>query len=559
MNNISIINLAEYQRPIVKETKRDEWVSIGEKNDYYDWLIERYRNSPTHNTVINNIVQLIYGGGLSTLNSQIYPNDWAQFISLTSEEDVRNICGDLYLFGKANIQVHYNDKHEKITAFYHTPANLIRPEKCDENGDIVGYYFCNDWSDTRKFIPERFDAFGTSKSKTEILEIRKYSFGKKYFSDPEYLGCLSYAVLEEEISDYLINVVQNRFSGTKVVNFNNGETDLEKMRAIKRDVESKLTGAKGNSVIVSFNANQEYKTTVDDIPLDNAPEYYKTLSEECTHKILRGHKVTTPLLLGIATQNGFSSNSDELKNGFILFDNMVIRPMQSMLVSGFEKILNFNQNRTKLYFKTLQPLQFQEDIVQVPQQQATILSSHESDLEDYELIDEREVNYDNESELDELIEKANNPTLTMKAVHFVKTGTAYPKRKSSIDGQIFLTRYRYDGEIKEDTREFCKAMLTANKLYRLEDIRLMSEQPVNPGWGPHGTDTYDIFKYKGGGNCHHVWLRQTYRKKGTDLASPLAKVIPSAVAKNEGEIIPTVDRNAFKRPVDMPNNGFLPK
>jgi hypothetical protein len=54
-------------------------------------------------------------------------------------------------------------------------------------------------------------------------------------------------------------------------------------------------------------------------------------------------------------------------------------------------------------------------------------------------------------------------------------------------------------------------MVNAAKVYRKEDIQAMSEMAVNAGWGPRGAATYDIWLYKGGGNCHHYWVRKTYR------------------------------------------------
>jgi hypothetical protein len=61
-------------------------------------------------------------------------------------------------------------------------------------------------------------------------------------------------------------------------------------------------------------------------------------------------------------------------------------------------------------------------------------------------------------------------------------------------------------------------MINANKIYRKEDIVGMSTKVVNEGWGANGADTYDIFKYKGGGNCHHRWNKQVYATfEGTSL------------------------------------------
>ena len=69
-------------------------------------------------------------------------------------------------------------------------------------------------------------------------------------------------------------------------------------------------------------------------------------------------------------------------------------------------------------------------------------------------------------------------------------------------------------------------MVKAKKIYRKEDIELMSTRAVNPGWGPKGADTYSIWLYKGGGACHHFWTRKTYMftldSKRIDVKSPLA-------------------------------------
>ena len=70
----------------------------------------------------------------------------------------------------------------------------------------------------------------------------------------------------------------------KVVNFNNGVPDREKQLAIKNDVMQKLTGSYGEKVIVAFNNNAESKTTVEDIPLTDAPNHYEFLSSECSKK-----------------------------------------------------------------------------------------------------------------------------------------------------------------------------------------------------------------------------------------------------------------------------------
>ena len=512
MNNLHVLNLSSYTTPTIQEANRENWVEYGDDNNFYAYLIDRFTNSTTNNAIINNIARLIYGKGLSALDASKKPNEYAQFMSLLHKDDIRKIVLDRKLLGQFAVQVHYNDKHDKILKAYHIPVNLLRAEKCDKEGKINGYYYSDDWTDVKKYAPVRYSAFGSSKDKVEILFSKPYAVGMKYYSYVDYQGCLPYCLLEEEIGDYLINEVQNGFSGTKVVNFNNGVPTEEQQNIISNKVLDKLTGSRGQKVIVAFNNNAESKTTVDDIPLNDAPEHYTYLSEECLKKIMLGHNVTSPLLFGVASTNGFSSNADELKNSSILFDNMVIRPFQEEIIEAFDSILAFNGISLKLFFRTLQPLEFTDlenaqTEEQVAEETGTELSAHTNPLIDlgedvnpeWLLIDEKEVDYDKDEEENELLSKEPKQSLLSKIVNLVSTGEARPNIRSDQDKVIkqmkFIVRYKYVGSIASKTRDFCSQMMLANKVYRKEDIINMSSKAVNAGWGPEGASTYSIWLY----------------------------------------------------------------
>lgn len=572
MKQNNIIELSAYTAPEVVENPKLGWVEYGSDNNYYKFLIDRYSHSATNNAVINNISRLIYGKGLSALDASKKPNEYAQFLSMLSNEDMRRAIKDLYMLGQCAFQVHFDKGHKTALKLYHMPIQLLRPEKCNKEGEIVGYYYSDNWEDVKKYVPKRFNAFGQSKDEVEILYIQPYSVGMKYFSSVDYQGALDYTFLEEKISEYLINDVINGFSPTSIVNFNNGTPTDEQKDEIARNVINKLTGSTGKKVVVSFNESQETQTTIDAIPLNNAPEHYQYLADECRSKILTGHCVTSPLIFGIATTTGFSSNADELKNSVILFDNMVIRPKQDLIIDQLNKILSFNGYSLNLYFKTLQPLEFvdlsnaqsteqvaEETGVQMSAIDSISLDGFGEDIDENEwvLVDSRKVDYELEDSLDAELEALQEPTLLSKVLSFVKTGTARPNATSEQDGKIFKTRYRYTGNLGDNSRDFCKKMIGANKVYRKEDIIAMGSQAVNEGWGPKGADNYDIWLYKGGGDCHHFWTRETYLKK-SDVNSPLAKKFTAAQSRKAGEIAPTNDKRVYTAPKDMPFNGFLP-
>jgi hypothetical protein len=579
-DNIHIINLSSYQTPLIQESKRDNWVEFGEDNNYFQYLIDRYTYSTTNNAIINNISRLVYGRGLSALDASKKPNEYAQMMSLFHADCVRKLVVDRKMLGQCAIQVHYSKDRKRILKAYHMPVNLLRAEKCNKDGEVEGYYYSDNWQDVKKYAPKRIPAYGFSNEQIEILFVKPYTVGMKYYAYPDYQGAVPYAKLEEEIADYLINEVQQGFAPTTVVNFNNGIPTEEQQSIITSKVNAQLTGSKGLKTIVAFNADETKKTTVDSLPLNDAPEHYSYLSEECLRKIMLGHNVTSPLLFGIATSTGFSSNADELKNSSILFDNMVIKPMQDELLEAFDRILAYNGITLKLFFKTLQPLEFMDlenaqTEEQVAEETGTELSSQsdkiaqslidlgEDENPDWILIDEHEVDYDTDDKDNEILSKEPKQSLLSKVVNLVSTGDPRPNLRSGqdavIDGVKFLTRYVYAGENKENGRAFCKSMMRANKLYRKEDIIKMGSQPVNAGFGIDGASTYSVWLYKGGPNCYHRWNKRVYATfEGQAIDVNTAKQIAGRKAEKLGYVVKNPSL-VSQRMIDREDRGYYRK
>ena len=560
-----IIELKAYNPPKAVENRQDDYVKFGDKNDYYQFLIDRYNNSTTNNQVINNIVKLIFGKGLDARDAARKPNEYAQMKMLFSKETTKRAVTDMYLLGQCALQIIYAKNKKTIVDVQHMPVHLLRPQKCNKEGIIENYYYSDNWDKLRDFPPTLIPSFGNGDRTLEILMIGNYTIGQKYFSSVSYLGGISYAKLEEDISEYLISLVETGFTPLKILNFNNGVPSEDLQRTINDSVVSQTTGASGKKLIVSFNSDESKKTTIDSVGLDNAAQQYEYLSNEARAKILLSHGVTSGLLFGIHTASGFSSNADELKTAFVLFDNNVIIPNQEQFCDGIDKILAYNGISLDLTFKPLNPLvdaMHPEDLAPVKMSSIELdptAYSSDLDLNDWELVDSMQVDYENEDANDKLIDKANNPSLLSKIKHLASTGSAYPRRDSEQDTTLFKTRYRYAGGGPGE-REFCKKMINANKLYRKEDIIAMGDIPVNKGFGLDGADTYSIWLWKGGGlmsekypngTCKHYWVRETYRRKGTDILSPLAQKVTPSEARKAGEILPTNDPRVYKAPHDM--------
>jgi len=579
MNNLHILNLAAYNRPEITESKNKEWVNYGIDNNYYQYIIDRYNGSATNNAIINGVVNMIYGKGLDATNSSKKPDEYAQMKSIFSNDDVRKTVLDLKLLGEGSMQVIY--KNGKVYKAEHFPRQTLRAEKCNEDGEIEAYYYHYDWTKLKPSDkPKRIPAFGFGNGKeSEIKIIKRYVSGFDYYAPVDYQGGLAYAELEEEVADYLINEVQCGFSGTKVVNFNNGVPDREKQLQVKDDVLGKLTGSRGEKVIVAFNNNAESKTTVDDIPLNDAPQHYEYLSNECVKKLIISHRITSPLLIGVKDGNsGLGNNAEEIKTATLLFDNIVIKPYQELLTDCFDAILAVNGISLNLYFRTLQPLEFTEteDIVNEEQrEEETGVKMSKEDLSDedfdilldelrgetvsnrWEEVDAREQSEDNENIEDwanNLIE-SKQENLEKKSIDSKKSGFSY------LDKSLYKVRYRYAAKYSSgNSRQFCRIMMARTGrdiVYRIEDIDKASNAGVNKSFG-HKGKAYDLFRYKGGPQCGHVWEEVLYRLKSKTMKKDIKNYNEVDDIPKTYKPTPRGYKDARKAPKDMPNNGHHP-
>jgi hypothetical protein len=576
-SNVKFVQLSSYTSPVVSENARKGWVEYGDDNDYFNYLINRYNGSPTNNAVISGVIDMVFGKGIDATDSAKNPQGYLQLKKLIKDEELKKVINDYYMLGNGAFQVIYNKDKSKIVEVYHMPVETLRAEKCNAEGEVEAYYYAYDWSEVRsKKGVERIPSFGCGSQgdKVEILYFRPYRSGSYYYSPVDYQGALPYAELEGEIANYHINNIKNGLAPSMIVNFNNGVPPEEERDIIESQIKQKWSGSSNaGKFILAFNDSSDSAASIEPVQLSEASAQYEFLSRESQQKVLVGHRITSPMLFGVKDQTGLGNNADEIKTAFQLFDNSVIRPKQEQVIAALDKILGFNNVSLKLYFVTLAPIEFTdtEDVnsVEVIEEETGVKLStdmpegyddiaddlialgEDVDLEEWELVDERDVDYEQEEALD-------------KMMGFASTGTARPNAKSEQDGENvegtkFLVRYKYEGS-KSPQREFCRKMMSAGKLYRKEDIIRMDNQAVNQGFGPEGASTYSVWLYKGGARCKHKWIRRTYMSKGgvkPDVTSPNAQTISTTKARGKGFRPEANDPKVAVTPSNMKNKGFI--
>jgi hypothetical protein len=590
--SLEFIQLQSYTAPSIIEQKNKDWVQYGDDNNYYQYLIDLYHSSPTNNACIKGTVDQIFGKGLEVTRASRDLPGYIEFKKLFSADDLRAVAMDLKMLGQASFQLVKSKDRKKYVQAKHFPQQTLRPAKCNEKGEIEKYYYCPDWANMkRNHTPIEFRAFGYDQNANEcILTIKPYSTGSFYFAPVDYQGGTQYANLEAEISNFHINNIMNGLAPSMLINFNNGQPPAEVKDTVEAQIKQKFGGSSNaGRFIISWNDGKESAADITPVQLSDAHNQYQFLSQESMQKIMVAHRIVSPLLLGIKDNTGFGSNADELKSASILFDNVVVRPFQRLIIDAVTKVLNFNGFNLNLYFKTLQPLEFTDlsgnviDDETREEETGVSLASQKKkiDLADMTIQDEKSwiehlkdkgerINTD-EWELIDVQEVTD-------ADEELRFNLAYdnPNKKSDDDKGVYKIRYRYGPDfVSNKSREFCSTMVQEAKsgvIFRREDIIQMGDAGVNGQFAPSGQSSYSIWKYKGGVNCHHRWERLTFRRKqvkGKFLPKQPNEVGESRDLDNYNEVSnksadnagvpfsPSGWNTAKTRPIDMPNKGSL--
>ena len=589
--SLEFIQLQSYTAPSIIEQKNKDWVQYGDDNNYYQYLIDLYHGSPTNNACIKGIADQIYGKGLEVTSTSRNLPGYIEFKTMFSADDLRAVIMDLKMLGQASFQLIKSKDKKKYIKAKHFPQQTLRPAKCNDKGEIEKYYYYPDWANIKRGTqPTEIRAWGYDQNSNEcILTIKPYSTGSFYFAPVDYQGGTQYANLEAEISNFHINNIMNGLAPSMLINFNNGQPPAEVKDTVEAQIKSKFGGSSNaGRFIISWNDGKDSAADITPVQLSDAHNQYQFLSSESMQKIMVSHRVVSPLLLGIKDGTGFGNNADELKSASILFDNVVIRPFQRLIIDAVTKVLNHNGFNLNMYFKTLQPLEFTDltgnvvdDQTREEETGVSLSLKKKIDLADMTIADE-------DSWLKHLQtrgERINTDVWELIDVQEVtdadeemKFNMAYenPNKKSGDDKGVYKIRYRYGPNfLSDNSRQFCSAMVQDSKdgvIYRREDIITMGDAGVNGQFAPSGQSSYSIWKYKGGVNCHHRWERLTFRRKqikGKFLPKQPGETGENRDLENYNEVSnksannagvpfsPSGWETASTRPIDMPNKGSL--
>jgi hypothetical protein len=529
------------------------YVQYGDDNLFPQYLIDLYKSSATHNALCTSIAYMIFGDGVqaSTLDARLKIEEWGL------QDEVRKACLDLKIQGGFALEIVYSIDRTTVAKVRHCPFENIRSGEVDENEEVQFFYYSKDWSDSR-CEPELVRAFDPKDSRehpVQILYVKPFSPGSYYYPKPDYIGSIDYIELDKEIGKYHINNIKNGLAPSFSIHFKNGIPSQEERRKIRNDIERQLAGAtNAGKFIVTYSDSPDRKPDFEPFPLSDADKQYQFLSTEVSDKIMVGHRVVSSAMFGVKTA-GQLGNTQELEIASELFDKQVVKPYQRIVKDALESIFNAAGTPTLVSVEEVPAMEPETAPEEVNMSEVVdlnlacdfLIEMGEELDDEWELIDARKVDYETEAVQDAMWTFATVPS-------------GKPQAKSEQDNDLVKVRYAYmpkkTGINGNESRDFCSRMVSAgDRVWRKEDILLASDRAVNPGWGPNGADTYDLFLYKGGGSCQHFWERRTYLRKNNKRVS--VNRARQIIREAGLEPLEQNDPRVAKRTRDQVNRGFL--
>jgi predicted transcriptional regulator len=568
------LSFAGISLPTFKENKTKGYTTFGEDNLYPQKLIDLYNKSPKHNAIVNQKSSYIAGESF-----EIYADDtlnkakaFDKLRNINTFEDYESfntkISQDFELFDGYYIEVIWNKAKTEIAELYHLPFQNVRLGK-----DCA--YYSEDWSNSREAVIE-YPLFNpTTRENKQVYAFKMYRAGQGKYPLPSYIGALKYIEIDVEIGNYYLSNIKNGFFAQTVIQMFKGQPTPEEMRIAKRRFKKNYQGAEAEEsggLIIMYNEQNEKPAEITNLQPSDFDKQFQQLNDQVQEEIFVGHRVSTPVIFGIATP-GTLGQRNEIIEGYELFQTSYIEPRQKIKDSSFnlvfqymvdakikttnkppigqdyillfEKgILDKNEVRKELGFAIVEEVamskkQSDQDVLNLFAECG--VSKNDYELCKFEFASASEtailqilnandgitvgeiakyVNIDAQKVMDAITQMIDDGLINSDNGK-LKTSTKGTRELSkSVDTQIEL-RYEYgldaaftgEPELIDTSRDFCRQLIGLNRYYTRKEIDTISSRVDRDVWKERGgwytiPDT-DVHI----NHCRHAWNSKLVRKK----------------------------------------------
>jgi hypothetical protein len=336
-------------QPKFEEKKGKNYVEFGDRNNYSNYLISLFGESPKHGAIVKGKVNYIFGKGFEDIekkaNSQ--GETWNQILKRSILDD--ELHGGFYL------QVLWNALGN-IAEVYHIEFQKVRASK-----DLKKFYIKDDWelSDFKEKARE-YPAFNLNDNTgVQILFVKQYNPKSDIYPLPSYFQGLNYIESDIQVSRHILGNAKHNFVATKLINFNNGLPQEEEQEEVERDLKRKFANHDGDRVVIAFNPSKENAVDIIDLGETSlTKEDFTNINNLIQQEIFACHQVTSPTLFGIKTEGQLGARN-EIRDAYQIFQNTYVNERQQEHEQTFTTIMNLAGIPGEHTITPVEPLSFE--------------------------------------------------------------------------------------------------------------------------------------------------------------------------------------------------------
>jgi hypothetical protein len=332
----------------LSEIKSEKYINFGEGNSFPNKLIDLMNYSSIHNTCINAVTDAIIGNGLTSNEPKAL--DKANLEGETWNDIFKKVAKDLKLFGGFALEIIWSKDRKKIAEVYHIDFSYIRAKQKTFRGKIPGYFIWDEWNTVNSFLGKDlkdipylpvFNPSNNGQEPNQIFVYSSYRPGMKYYPLPDYVAALKVFELDAQVDNFHLNNISNGVvPSVAITTFTNAND--EERQTIEEMLRAQYGGTENAGSLIYMDVDsKENAPEIVPIQSNGTDQYYTTINDLVTQKILTSHRITSPEIFGIMTP-GKLGGKDDVANAYLLFVNTVIKPFQQIILDCFDKIFKIN-------------------------------------------------------------------------------------------------------------------------------------------------------------------------------------------------------------------------
>jgi DNA-binding MarR family transcriptional regulator len=334
-------------QPVFTEKKNKGFVEFGELNNYPEYLLSLYNESPKHGAIVKGKSTYIFGRGFEDkgkANSR--GESWNDILKKCVKDDE--------LFRGYYLQIIWN-RAKQISEVYHIDFSKVRVSK-----DLSFFYIKNDWLDWKE-KPREYPQFNVNEPYgSQIYYKREYNPTSSIYPLPSYFQGLNYIESDIEVSRHILGNAKQGFVGSTLINLNNGMPIGEENKGeVEKALLKKFTGDSGKRVVIMFNSSKENSADIQNLGTTMlTKEDFTNINNLIQQEIFASHQITSPSLFGIKTEGQLGGRT-EIRDAYEIFNNTYVQERQEEFNQVFTDFRNLKGESGEFNIIPLEPLKFE--------------------------------------------------------------------------------------------------------------------------------------------------------------------------------------------------------